>query len=269
MAVLEPNLQFGQKNPEIVEQKTLAQELWEVLEESNGRENINQARRERQKKVLEKLGSNFESEMRAAYINSESSRGSVYGDLFESLVLSDEVVTTEPETELASTIRSIMHIPEMYGLKEFGISHVKNPDNAKLDEKGEIIAAIEVKGKPLDLRACSQLEHFSQNFIRLFDRLKRVGDEDLKEHGLQVIAQNKDKLRLSKDFKVTLVIPAMVYNGDLDSIIDKSVVRGKNLNRLRSVLTTVKIIESAFSPAELFIMNDYIVNKFIGEKKER
>lgn len=248
------------------EKKQLKDELWDLLENARDRKDVDDQRRSRQKQVLADLPYDFEYQMKGAFMDENTP---MFGELFEVLVRADTLISGEPETQLGATLRTILSTPKIHALEAFGLSRARNPDACKVNAKQEIEGVVEAKAKekPIDFRAFTQLEFFEPNFVKLVDKLKTIGDDDLREHGLGVIVENKDKLKISDKFTITLVLPTGIYDGDPANLIDRTTILPKKIPRVLGILSRCDIKESPFSIEEIALMEQYVNRKYKEETK--
>jgi hypothetical protein len=250
-------------------------ELWAVIEDHPKRPEVSEERLARERRVLANLPPDFETEMRAAwefgkqkYGKAEERNRAFKGELFESLVKADTDILPRPESKLGATLRNIMHLPDMFFLKDLGIKYkYKNPDGTLTDEQnpGKITGAIEIKSVVLDEHASEQIGSFKSNFEWIIKKLRHIKDSALKAHGLAILAENKWKLSVAEDFKVILVIPTGIYGGTAESIMDPAEEAFSTPDKralARKRIQKCEIVESPFSRGEISRMSTYLQKKF-------
>lgn len=251
--------------PTEVEIETLAlkDELIGVLEAMPGRVEVNEARVQEQINILKRLPKDFAAEIQAHILNSTSKHGiepgQVDGELFEFLVRADKNICPKPESELAVQLRSVMKDPGRYRGKDFKFFNAfRQPDIAEVDEEtGKITGAVEVKLS--GVHSGSQLE-FGKNFRKALGVLRSAKTEVLKDHGLEKIAQNQDKLWVSSDFKTRLAVTFGIYDGTIDSLTPEDMPDYVK-KRINESLEGVTVVQSPFSLNEVIAMSDYLIKK--------
>jgi hypothetical protein len=236
-----------------------------ALEKSENRSHINERRRLKQEQILNKLPSDFEMDIKAfaTYVGNEIDthiEQYVAGEMFENLVRGDLEICPKEETEEAKLIRSVLKDPDMYNLK--GIDrHMRNPDVAQINEEGEIVGAVEVKAGKINKRGIEQLNMFKGNLSALVDKLERTDPKILREHGLGLIADNLDKLKVADEFSVILAIPFGVSDGNVETLLKKEdFTSPEEIKKAKETLEKCKIIESPFSKTELRTISLTVTN---------
>lgn len=250
----------------------LVDKIWENLEKSENREGIDASRKEHQRKILDSLPKDIEKEMEAlaSYVNTlrepQNSKHASFiaGELFENFIRSDSTVCPHSETSLALEIRSFLKNPRIYNLPNIDYS-ISNPDIAIINEKGELISAVEVKSGKIDKRGIGQLRNFKNNLITALEIFKRNPTDILKSHGLRLVAENIGNLKVAEKFFTILAVPYGAYENP------KGLIKSEDFNpqELQSAETTMRkssIYESPFSRNDLKIATDTVI-EWLKSKK--
>lgn len=237
---------------------SLAEELWNALESADGRNEINEGRKLRQKKVLQNLPKDFAMEMRAVSHMAgpnDTSNGALRGELFESLVRADTEICPSVETETAKLLRSIMHDPAIYGLKDQGIDDsFINADVANIDEAELVInGTVEVKVSRIKSHGAKQLLRSKVEFATLLNRLRTIKPKLLETHGLKKISDNIQRIKFSLNYTTSLAVPFGIYDGTIGSLLDDRIEPGYR-SHLEGKLKDLDVKVSPFSRDELNTM---------------
>lgn len=247
---------------------------------------------DRQKKILEKLPSDFLVELKAhlydAAQREEERRGTLgpgfedmqlRGKVFELLVKYDEEISP-PLTPLGEEVLALIDDPERYRLGKT-VGNIRHPDltYVKVNDQGQVVIQGfgEVKSGALNERALKQLETFEVSISRI---QKAVNDrshvKQLKKLGLGVLAQRKQQMEEADqkgalleiaaiDFEHVLIIPAG-RKADI-SLLGKNAY-GDPLKedaamvaRFEAVMKEVTVKNAAFSNDEIYRLASLLKEK--------
>lgn len=261
-------------------------DLWSLLEGMKGRYGVTDERKSKQRAILDHLPPDFWIDFRG-HLLAVKYEDEIYGretqgdeqelfrvakgKLFEELVRNEQEKSFGKETQMAVHLRRLMSLPKRYNLQGL-VKSVRNPDLARINEKGEIVGWVECKTGALDWRSLVQLKEsgFQKGFSHILEVIKSINDDVLLSHGLSVFSQgNKERLHLSKTLKRLLVVPWGNYQPEKEEFLPtKKLGREKRKKLLDIISLNYQVDQSPFSSKELDVLTQYLVNKFLRLSRE-
>jgi predicted secreted protein len=209
------------KMPPLAEQEILA-----VLQEVVQTEPPNWRQRNEQIALVQALPPDFEDQLRAKFRTGLPGRGvlktaqsrkrflsNCSGLLFEFLCLGDQRWRSHTD-QFTQTLEALMDNPSRFRMPH--LQHQVVPDIILADNR-MIVGWVECKAvaRFRNMRRerrrvpnrPEQLVSFENSLRQFLEKLRKVGDSDLQASGLEIIAQNRDRLRLARNLRRCLCIP--------------------------------------------------------------
>ena len=193
-------------------------------------------------------------------MSKEQERGIMAGEVFESLIRADRGLF-EAETEAAAEVREVLHRPERFNpVLERELGHMRTPDLARVNDRGQITGFAEAKLGLLDERASNQLSREgSLASLRVATRFLREHHQNLAGWGLVELSKRPQReIKVALECERVLVVPV-----DRDLSAPSSLIKsGARTPEFEALLRNeIKIVKSPFSLEEVWAVADLVLEK--------